>query len=70
VPITTISVPRDTICKICDVCLLGISDKDTYYHCKVCHNGDFDICKECFAIEARCLDQSHILIKEINRESA
>ncbi|KAH7317215.1 hypothetical protein BKA65DRAFT_111189 [Rhexocercosporidium sp. MPI-PUGE-AT-0058] len=68
-PITTISVPSDKICKNCDVCLLGVSDTDTYYHCDVCNNGDFGICEECFARKARCLDDSHIFIKEIDRES-
>jgi hypothetical protein len=58
------------IIKFCDVCDLGISNEDTYYHCQVCNNGDFDICEECFAIEARCLNQCHILKKERNRESA
>jgi hypothetical protein len=69
-PPTLILVPSDELIKICDVCVLGISNKDTYYHCRVCNNGDFDICEECFAMEARCLDQCHVLRKEINRESA
>jgi ankyrin repeat protein len=68
-PTVTISAPFDKNKRICDVCILSVSAKDTYYHCKVCYNGDFDICEECFVMEARCLDQSHMLIKEINRES-
>ncbi|KAH8744168.1 ankyrin repeat-containing domain protein, partial [Hyaloscypha finlandica] len=67
-PITTISVPSDKICKNCDVCLLGVSDEDTYYHCRFCNSGDFNICEDCFARKARCLDQCHVLVKEINRE--
>ena len=69
-PPTLILVPSDEQVKICDVCVLGISKEDTYYHCRVCNSGDFDICMECFALAARCLDHSHVLIKEINRESA
>jgi ankyrin repeat protein len=70
VPPTLSLVPTDKQIKFCDVCVLDISDKDTYYYCRVCNSGDFDICGECFAMKARCLDQGHILIKEINRESA
>jgi hypothetical protein len=49
--------------KHCDVCLLNIPETDIYYHCEVCNNGDFDICKECFELGAYCLDKSHILIE-------
>jgi len=62
-------IPSDNRIKICDVCEVGISDKDIYYHCTVCDSGDFDICEDCFVGEAHCLDQSHTLIKERNRES-
>ena len=63
-PIATISVLADKNFRWCDVCVLGISEKDTYYHCGVCSNGDFDICKECFAMKAHCPDKSHLLIKK------
>jgi hypothetical protein len=48
----------------CDVCLLGISDRDVYYFCKVCSTGDFWICEECFAKKAHCLDKFHTLVKK------
>jgi ankyrin repeat protein len=63
-PMVTISVPSDNFSRWCDVCVLGISKEDTYYHCGVCNSGDFDICKECFAMKAYCLDERHTLIKE------
>jgi ankyrin repeat protein len=69
VTISALFDKTDKKIKFCDVCILSVSDRDTYYHCKVCSNGDFDICEECFVMEARCLDQSHTLIKEINRRS-
>lgn len=34
-PITMISVFGDKDSGYCDVCVLSMSDKDTYYHCKV-----------------------------------
>jgi ankyrin repeat protein len=47
--------------RYCDVCVLDISAKGTYYHCEVCNSGDFDICEECLALKASCLDKSHVL---------
>lgn len=63
-PTATISVLADENFGWCDVCVLGTSEKDTYYHCGVCSNGDFYICKECFAMKAHCLDKSHTLIQK------
>jgi ankyrin repeat protein len=60
-PTTTISVLADENSGWCDVCVL---EKDTYYFCEVCSDGDFDMCKECFAMKAHCLDESHKLIRE------
>ncbi|CZR52360.1 related to 2-5A-dependent ribonuclease [Phialocephala subalpina] len=63
-PTATISVPSDNSSRWCDVCGLDISKEDTYYHCGVCNSGDFDICRECFAMKAHCLDEPHTLIRE------
>jgi hypothetical protein len=52
------------ICIHCDVCRSWIPDVDVYYHCRICSDGDFDICQECIAGGAFCHDQSHELIKE------
>ena len=62
-PTMIISVPSDKSSRYCDICVLGISKEDTYYHCRVCNGGDFDICEGCFTMKAYCLDQSHTLIK-------
>jgi ankyrin repeat protein len=48
---------------ICDICISSIPNVDIHYHCGICSDGDFDICQECFASRAFCLDQSHKLIK-------
>jgi ankyrin repeat protein len=63
-PIATISVLSNEDSGYCDVCMLAISDKDTCYYCKVCSNGDFWICKECFAMKAHCLYKSHTLVRK------
>lgn len=48
---------------LCDVCWL--QSPDSYYHCDDCADGDFDICRECYELGARCLVQAHKLsIKE------
>jgi ankyrin repeat protein len=67
-PITTIPVLADATSRWCDVCILGILEKDTYYHCSVCIDGDFDICKECFAMKAHCLDKSHTISRNDSTE--
>lgn len=61
-PTATISAPKDNSLRWCDVCVLSISKEDTYYHCGVCNSGNFDVCKECLAMKAYCLDESHILM--------
>jgi ankyrin repeat protein len=48
----------------CDICMSRIPDVGVYYHCRICNEGDFDICQECIASGAFCHDQSHKLIKE------
>ncbi|KAG9228536.1 ankyrin [Amylocarpus encephaloides] len=65
VPIATNSALTNEDSRYCDVCILGISDKDSYYYCKICCKGDFNICEDCFVMKAHCLDESHTLTKEI-----
>jgi ankyrin repeat protein len=48
---------------VCDVCISGIPDASIHYHCGICAEGDFDMCQECVASGALCLDQSHKLVK-------
>ena len=52
----------------CDNCLSIIPDVGTHYHCKICNNGDFDICHNCIANQAFCLDGSHKLIKRMVKD--
>jgi hypothetical protein len=67
-PTTAISAPADKTSRWCDVCLLGILKEDVYYHCSICNDGDFDICKECFAMKAHCLDKSHTISRNDSTE--
>jgi hypothetical protein len=48
---------------VCDVCISCIPDVSIHYHCGICTKGDFDMCQECVASGALCLDQSHKLVK-------
>jgi ankyrin repeat protein len=52
----------------CDICMSKIPDIDIHYHCRICSDGDFDVCQECIASGAFCLDQSHNLIKQTVRD--
>lgn len=62
-PIDTTAGLDDHSSKVCDVCDLLILISETSYHCHKCSQGDFDICKDCFAVNAHCLDGSHNLIE-------
>ena len=48
-------------CDICHVCCGKI-----FFHCSVCHMGDFDICDKCYKSGAHCVDKEHLL--EQNRK--
>ncbi|KAI1621993.1 hypothetical protein EDD37DRAFT_611490 [Exophiala viscosa] len=43
---------------VCSSCKGCISEGD-YYHCCLCSNDDFDLCKGCFTKGERCLDGAH-----------
>jgi hypothetical protein len=47
----------------CDICMAMILDIDIHYHCGMCKDRDFDVCQECIASSAFCLNQSHRLMK-------
>jgi ankyrin repeat protein len=53
----------------CDICTLWIQDIDIHYHCGICNNGNFDVCRECIASGAFCFDQSHKLVKRTVKEN-
>ncbi|KAK9484268.1 hypothetical protein V1527DRAFT_470493 [Lipomyces starkeyi] len=44
----------------CDICHRDITTP-TYFHCKDCQSGDFDICSSCVKAGNHCLDESHHL---------
>jgi hypothetical protein len=48
----------------CDICTLSFVEGETYQHCMICMDGDFDICLQCFNLGARCLDIGHKLVSE------
>jgi ankyrin repeat protein len=54
----------------CDICISNIPDVDIHHHCRICDNGDFDICQECIVSGAFCLDYSHKLVRRIVREDS
>lgn len=43
----------------CDVCRK--LTRDHFFHCIVCVSGDYDLCPECFAGGAHCLDDTHYM---------
>ncbi|CAI7672767.1 unnamed protein product [Penicillium viridicatum] len=51
------SMPEDPGLE-CDICGAPES-RQVAYNCKICHNGDFDICEECKKWGATCLDETH-----------
>jgi ankyrin repeat protein len=48
---------------LCDICMFSIPNIDIHHHCGICDGGDFDVCQECIASGAFCLDQSHKLFR-------
>ena len=68
--VTSLPVPtRDGPTRwICDVCAYSIPDTSFRYHCGICNRGDFDLCQDCAESGAKCLDDSHILIKRTVRD--
>ena len=49
------SVTVDRSCHFCH----GFAE--TYYHCKICEDGQFDVCQRCFYLDNWCKDQKHTL---------
>ncbi|KAI9926593.1 hypothetical protein AWENTII_006823 [Aspergillus wentii] len=48
----------------CDNCNSWIPRWDHLFCCKICDEGDYNICHECLASRAFCLDKSHPLYKQ------
>lgn len=45
----------------CDACMFAISPSETWYHCFLCRDGDYDLCDGCYRVGARCLNRDHAL---------
>ena len=45
----------------CDYCGKFITSR--YFHCNICHLGDFDVCATCFQAGLHCLAQEHLLVE-------
>lgn len=43
----------------CDIC--RERTEQHWYHCNVCHGGDFDVCPKCVEDGLHCADSSHYL---------
>ena len=54
----------------CDICDYSIPDADTHHHCGTCIDGDFDICRECSASGAFCMDRSHKMVKRMVKDGS
>lgn len=53
---------------ICDICAVEIAAVDFHYHCRICANRDWDVCKECIAGGASCMKDTHELAKRVTRD--
>ncbi|KAH7411643.1 hypothetical protein DE146DRAFT_674164 [Phaeosphaeria sp. MPI-PUGE-AT-0046c] len=47
----------------CDVCTSSIGPAEFHYHCRLCSDGDWDVCEDCKARGASCAQETHILVK-------
>ena len=52
--------------KVCDQC--QEAHLETWYHCPVCYDSDYDLCHQCVKDGAWCLDKNHQLYEEVSRE--
>jgi next-to-BRCA1 protein 1 len=37
---------------------------EPHWHCKICNEGDYDICHECHERGKKCKDETHVLVKK------
>lgn len=50
----------------CDYCHMPVIDGDrnvVYFHCNICREGDFDICRSCYEKGLHCNEQDHLLVE-------
>jgi ankyrin repeat protein len=57
--------PNRESCIFCDICLSWIPNVNIHYHCGICSRGDFDLCQDCLAYGAFCINESHELTKRM-----
>jgi ankyrin repeat protein len=62
-PVASCPAPINRSFASCSVCTLDIPEDIVYYECEVCNDGFFNICSECEAVGADCLDDSHVIIE-------
>jgi hypothetical protein len=48
---------------ICDACGGVLQGGEYYYHCNICNNANFDLCRNCMSGGASCLEEAHHIIK-------
>jgi ankyrin repeat protein len=47
----------------CDVCTSSIKITAFHYHCRLCADGDWDVCEDCKTRGASCAEATHTLVK-------
>jgi hypothetical protein len=48
----------------CDTCENDLVLMEPHWHCKICNEGDYDICHECHERGKKCKDETHVLVKK------
>ena len=54
-------VPAASFTVCCNKCDATIPD--THWHCSICHDGDYDLCRDCVSRGEHCGVEGHFLIK-------
>lgn len=55
---------RRNWCRIgCDDCGTRKGNLELHYHCKICSEGDFDLCQNCVDKGITCENKDHITVK-------
>jgi serine/threonine protein kinase len=51
----------------CEYCWNGV--QESYFHCDICAEGNFDICLRCYSQGRHCFDAGHLLVQFVQMES-
>ncbi|CAG9946078.1 unnamed protein product [Clonostachys rosea f. rosea IK726] len=57
------SKPTGPTNKTCDICTMGIEFSGACYCCRICNNGNLNICLDCYQAGGHCLGRSLSLIE-------